>query len=583
MGKQNVQGLSRRSFIGLGAAAVAGSLVAAGCASQNKEEQLSQTGSYDSVTWDHEVDFLLIGSGTGAFGALRAAQNGASVLVVEKGDMWGGTSATSGGGFGLPLSEAEQSAGANDSKEQVIRYYMAASGGRADEAVIGKWLDYSPVFETWTHESLGWNWSSLGEGGLFRSDYYEPVDGWTKFGRSATTATDAEGNELGAAEKWNSVRQGLEEAGAEVWMGSPATRLIVDENGNVAGAAVAKDGKDEVCVRAGAVLLATGGFEHDDEMRRRHLPNQILASCTNPGNTGDGHKMAAAIGAQLSHMDCFFGVPSILTTGDDPDQLWESGTIAQEIQGTDWAMYRNLPGAVVVNALGHRFANEGSAYDPFARAFANFDNASMTQANAKAFLICDADYWNSFSVPGHTAAVGAGEGGGAGEYLDSMRGSDAEEELPAWFVKADTLEELAEKLGIDAAGLVAEIEDFNTNAEQGIDPKFHRGESYFDQSTTALLAAARTDVVNSSLAPVKTAPFYGARYVPSTYSTSGGLAINENAQVLNWSGEPIGNLYACGCCAVGIAGGRYVNGIALSSGAIMGYIAAEHATGADQA
>ena len=148
-------------------------------------------------------------------------------------------------------------------------------------------------------------------------------------------------------------------------------------------------------------------------------------------------------------------------------------------------------------------------------------------------------------------------------------------------MQADTLEELAGKLGIDPAGLTAEIAAFNENAVKGTDPVYHRGEKHLDINTTGVMAGSRTDLANPVLAPLATGPFYGAIYVPGTCGTAGGLTINENAQVVNTAGEPIEHLYAVGNCSSGVSGGTYVHGgISLGSGGVMSWVAVNHAMGA---
>ena len=176
--------------------------------------------------------------------------------------------------------------------------------------------------------------------------------------------------------------------------------------------------------------------------------------------------------------------------------------------------------------------------------------------NIPAYFICDAACWATYSLPGHTVgAVGDGED----SYFNETYGGEASDpsEVPAHFVKADTLEELAEKLGIDAAGLAAEIATFNENAAKGVDPVYHRGEKHLDINTTGVMAGSRTDLANPVLAPLATGPFYGAVYVPGTCGTAGGLTINENAQVVNVNGEPIEHLYAVGNCSGSMYAGSY--------------------------
>lgn len=541
--------------------------VLAGCAS-NQQGQAAPSGA--DITWDKEADILVVGSGTGAFAALAAAKLGSeSVCLLEKGQFWGGTAATSGGGMAVPLSDAAKEAGVNDTKEAVVEYYLNASEGRADEAVINSFLDNGNDFLKWTGEALGWTWTPST---LF-GDYYEPLPGWIPFGRASLGASDSSGA-LVAAQMWEQLKAALTDAGVEIMMETPATTLVTDGNGAVIGVR-ATSGRDEIAIKANHVILATGGFDHNADMRAKHLPFKILATNACTTNTGDGHKMGQAVGADLSYMDSCWGAPAILTTGQDPKELIANNEIAQEIAGTDWAMYRGLPGAVVVNRKGRRIGNEATAYDTYNKAFAYYDNGEMEHLNIPSYFICDSACWNTYSLPGHT--VGSMDGG----YFDETYGSDGSDgELPAHFVQADTLEELAEKLGVDAAGLAAELAAFNENAEQGIDPVYHRGEKQLDLNTTAVMAGMRTDLANPCLAPVATPPFYGAIYIPGTCGTAGGLTINENAQVVNALGEPISGLYAVGNCSSGVSGGRYVGGgISLGSGGVMGWVAVHHALG----
>ena len=539
----------------------------AGC-SNNQQGQPASSGS--DIAWDKEVNILVVGSGTGSFAALAAAKLGAeSVCLLEKGQFWGGTAATSGGGMAVPLSDAAKDAGVNDTKEEVIKYYKSATEGRVDEAVLGSFLDNGNDFLKWTGETLGWTWTPST---LF-GDYYEPLPGWIPFGRASLGASNAEGPMI-ASQMWEQLNKELSDAGVDIMMETPATELVLDGEGNVIGVK-ATSGREEIMIRADAVILATGGFDHNDEMRAKHMPFKILATNAVPTNTGDGHKMGMAVGADVSYMDSCWGAPAVLTTGQDPKELIETNTIAQEIAGTDWAMYRGLPGAVVVNRKGHRIGNEATAYDSFFRAFSYYDNGEMEHLNIPSYLICDSACWNTYSMPGHT--VGSMDGG----YFDKTYGSDGSaDEVPEHFVVADTLEELAEKLGIDPEGLSAEIASFNENAEQGIDPVYHRGEKQLDLNTTAVMAGMRTDLANPCLAPLSTPPFYGAVYVPGTCGTGGGLTINENAQVVKPTGEPIPGLYAVGNCSSGVSGGRYVHGgISIGSGSVMGWIAVHHALG----
>lgn len=563
MGRRDFLKTAALSSMALGAAGML-----AGCSPQGGAEQ--QTASAADMTWDKEVDLVVIGSGTGSFAALAAAKlSDASVCLLEKGNFWGGTAATSGGGMAIPLTDVAKAAGAVDSKEEVIKYFNSASEGRANEAVVNSFADNGNDFLNWLLETTGWQ---CNPSTLF-GDYYEALPGWIPFGR-ASLGFAQNGEAIQAKQMWEQLNAALVEAGVDIMMETPATELVVDGEGAVVGVKAEQKGK-AVAIKAKNVIVATGGFDHDDEMRAKHMPFKILATNASMFNTGDGHKMGMAIGADVSYMDSCWGAPAILTTGQDPRDLIANNEIAQEIVGTDWAMYRGLPGAVVVNRKGHRIGNEATAYDSFFRAFSYYDNGEMEHLNIPSYFICDAACWNTYSLPGHT--VGSMDGG----YFDETYGSKGSvDEVPAWFVQADTLEELAGKMGIDPEGLAVELAAFNENAEKGIDPVYHRGEKQLDLNTTAVMAGSRTDIANPCLAPVATPPFYAAVYVPGTCGTGGGLTINENAQVMTPMGEPISGLYAVGNCSSGVSGGRYVHGgISLGSGSVMGWVAVHHALG----
>ncbi|MEG0026848.1 MAG: FAD-binding protein [Raoultibacter sp.] len=548
--------ISRRSFLAAAGAGALG-LGLAGCAgSQNNKEAGASSGA---VSWDKETDILVVGSGTAAFAALAAKKYGAeSVLLIEKESTWGGTSATSGGGVGIPLTTAAKNEGVQDSLEKVLTYYKQASQGRADEAVVESYVSNGDAFLKWTGEALGFEWG-LSPQKLFQ-DYYEPLDGFLPFGRGCISVVSINGekkSQTGPA-VWAVLQKAVEEAGVEVLMETAADDLIVEGNVVVGVRASTKKGKLNIRAKT-AVILGTGGFEHNDDMRSRYLPSPLLATNSCVGNTGDAQRMGMKIGANLSHMDRSWGVPFFLPAGKDPAVMILNNEIVFDMKGTDWAMYRPRPGAIVVNRRGERIGDESAAYDTYNRVFSDFDTRTMTFFNIPAFFICDSGCASAYPFPG-TKAPG--------------------DPMPDFFVKADTLEELADKLGIDKAGLAAEVASFNEGASNGKDPKYHRGESNFSILTCGTIMGSRTDIPNQVLAPLLTPPFYGAMYVPGTCGTNGGLTINGNAQVVNLQGEAIPQLYAVGNCSSGVSGGAYCHGgMTLGSGSVMGWVAVRHALG----
>jgi succinate dehydrogenase/fumarate reductase flavoprotein subunit len=510
------------------------------------------------ASWDKECDVCVVGTGTAAIAAIAAAKYGAeSVIVLEKSDaMFGGTTATSGQGVGIPLTDAAKEAGVVDSEEEVLKYYRSATNGRYDEAVAKSYIKNGNEFLKWTGDVFGFKWDFTSP--AFQ-DYFEPCEGFLAYGRGSLSVSTVNG-EKSEDRPWAIFKQSIEEdEHTELLMGTAATELIAEGN-RVVGVIAKEAGGSEIRIQAKtAVILGTGGFDYNDDMRKEYLPFPLFVTNSATGNTGDAQRMGLGIGAAVANMDSSWGVPCFLPDGEDPQELIDGNRIVTTFTGNDWAMYRGFPGAAVVNKQGKRFGDEAQVYGVFNLDFGQFSSGAANYPNIPAYFICDSSYTAAYALPGQAAK---------------------EDAVPGFFAQADTLAELAGKLGIDADGLVSEIEEFNAYAQQGLDPKFNRGQKSIDVNTTGLYAGSRTDIPNPCLSPLATGPFYGAVYVPGTCGTCGGLKINENAQVVNTSGEPIEGLYAVGNCSSGVSGGKYLHGgMTVGSGSVMSWVAVRHALG----
>lgn len=548
--------VSRRSFLKssmiLAAGAAGASLGLAGCST---DQPGTGTGGSSSGSWDRECDVVVVGTGTSAVAAVAASYYGAeSVIVLEKSDtMFGGTTATSGQGVGIPLTDAAREAGVVDSEEEVLKYYRSATNGRYDETVAKSYIAHGNEFLKWTDEVFGFTWGFTSP--AFQ-DYFEPCEGFLAFGRGSLSVVQINGEENSSG-VWSMFQKAIQDdEKADLLMGTAATELIVEE-GRVVGIVATESGGGEIRIQAKkGVVLGTGGFDHNDGMRKDFLPFPLFVTNAAQGNTGDGQRMGMAIGAALANMDASWGMPCFLPGGENPEDLIAANQIVYTFTGNDWAMYRGKPGALVVNGKGERFGDESQVYAPFNLDMGQFSTAQSNYPNIPAYFICDSTYTAAYTLPGQQAAG---------------------DPLPEFIVQADTVEELAEKLGIDAAGLTAELTEFNASAREGKDPKFGRGDKAIDVNTSGLYAGSRTDIPNPCLAPVETGPFYGAVYVPGTCGTCGGLKINENAQVVSVAGEVIGGLYAVGNCSSGVSGGKYLHGgMTVGSGSVMSWVAARH-------
>jgi succinate dehydrogenase/fumarate reductase flavoprotein subunit len=215
---------------------------------------------------------------------------------------------------------------------------------------------------------------------------------------------------------------------------------------------------------------------------------------------------------------------------------------------------RTVPHGIMVNRRGQRFCNEAANYSALAGAFHTFDPQSYEYANLPAWLIFDQQYRDRYPV-------------------ENVMPSDP---LPDWIVSAPSLHELAEKIGVDAAGLTATMERFNAHARSGHDPDFGRGTSAYDhfygdrsRSGTAV-----------TLGAVEAAPFYAVPVHSGLLGTNGGPRTDGQARILDHAGQPIAGLFGAGNAIACPTGGIYAGaggtlGPAISFGYIAGRSAAQ--------
>lgn len=550
----------RRSFIrggaSIGVGAVAMSLFA-GCAPSSEAAASGQ--SANSGSWDKECDFVVVGSGGASWGALAAVKAGASsVLIVEKGDLFGGTTSLSEGITWVPMNYLMEEQGIEDNRDDALLYVTNIAEGKVTDELKEAYIDKAPEFVQWSREAWGFEWERYYD--WINQDYYQ-VDGFRPRGRSINidAATSAKNilNETwekpekpSNAQTFQIIRSLCDSNGIEVMMQSEGKQLIVDESGAVIGVLVVDERGKEIRVKATkGVLLGTGGFDFNDEMRLSFLRTPFFASRHVETNTGDGQCMGMAVGASLANMASVYGQCCFLPKGE-----YEGMERSPEYTVTDSYQFRGKPGAIVVNRYGKRIGNESTIYANFQRCMEGWDSAQFKFQNIPAFWICDNTFVERYKMPGGEA-VG---------------------DVPEWINKAESLEELAAMLGIDGGGLVLELEEFNRHAAEGVDPTWHRGEFSHDQRSVA--DETRDDLSNKCLAPVVVPPFYGARYYPASLGTAGGLAINARAQVLTAEGEAIPGLYACGCAATSPFGAGYAGGGApVGASSVMAWVAGQAA------
>ncbi len=488
-----------------------------------------------NVEWDETHDVIVAGSGTGLMAALQTADAGLDVILLEKSAQLGGTMGISGGGLWVPNNFLMQESGISDSSEEALEYLHYATMGQADPELARTFVEHCNGAITFLRK-MGVEWDFLPT----FNDYYPHFPGGKSRGRSLVPVGHRPGETQGGA----LVRIMYEAAvarGVRFCFNAPVKRLVVDDDGAVIGVIASVNGQQERNIRARrGVVLATGGFDHNRAMVNNFLRGPLYYTSAVKTNTGDGHLMGMALGASLRHMNERWGWPVFY----DPASGEGINALAIEL---------GRPGAAVVNRKGVRIMNEAGPYDAVTRAFYTFDTGTYEYINIPSFVIVDSSHRSRYTLA---------------SFAPDAR-------LPEWVIKANTLTELSDLLGIHTSTFVATIKRFNHHAARGVDPEFKRGESDFDTITAG--DPQRTDLKNICLAPIAEPPYYGTPIWPGALGTSGGLQINSSAQVLNVWGNVIPGLYAVGNTSGSpIAGGYPGGGGTLSAGLTFAHIAAAH-------
>ncbi len=519
------------------------------------------------MNWDMEVDILAAGSSSGGLvGAIVGHDLGLKAMVIEKADALGGGTALSGGIIWIPNNHHMAKAGLSDSREEALTHMRLISQGRSVEERTISFLDNGPKMLEYIEAHTPLKMIIMPR----YPDYRAELPGGKLQGRYLLPNPLGMATALAMAEKQYpfldkvrkppvSLNLGLPEGvwaggrtliGPLVWaclerdipvMNNVRARNLIMENGCVVGLRAERNGKDFLVKVNKAVLLATGGFEWNQAMNKQFIQGDVFPF-TNPQNEGDGHIMGMEIGAAVALMDHTVRLPTIRV---------------QDEQIDGQPLYRlfltscGKPGDIIVNRNGERCCNE-SFYIDMGRAFCELDIRKSELTNPPMYWIADQRHRKKY----HCGPLSPGQSA----------------ENAEWLTQANTIRELAEKLGLPADTLEKTVERFNTHAKDGNDPEFHRGETAYDR-----VNGDPNHEPNPSLAPLTKAPFYGVRIYPGTAGNQGGLVTNANAQVINVRGEVIPGLYATSNTAAHLGiGAGYNSGFFNGRSMTFGYVAARH-------
>jgi 3-oxosteroid 1-dehydrogenase len=561
------------------------------------------------MAWDHSVDVVVMGSGgAGQCAALRAADLGLDVLILEKGATWGGSTAMSGGAIWMPNNRSARRKGIDDSEEAGVEYLVGLTKGTVAEERIrtfvregNRMIDYLAEKSHLTVEALdfypdyhpeepggraggrsldpvAFDGSRLGDEFCTLHEAYPPALVMGKFMMTIPQARSllqpglkpklevAKGM-LRYASRWRKrrrfgrdpflsmgqalmgrLRLSLIERNVPLWLACPVESLET-EGDRVVGVVARRGGSDVRIQARRGVVVAAGGFERNDEMRKKYQRAPIDAAWTvgNYDNTGDGIRAGADIGAALDVelMREAWWMPATLA----PGQRYNSVLMIE----------KSMPHGMFVNREGKRFVNEAESYNDLVIDMYACDERDGV--SIPAWFLVDGTYRARYNL---------------GPVLPAFVMPD--KKLPpswqpgaGWLHRADSIEELARDLGIDPSTLRATVDRFNGFAAAGEDADFRRGDSANDRYYSDPRATP-----NPSLGALTKAPFYAVPITPSDLGTKAGLMTDLGGRVLDDDGHAISGLYAAGNSTSTVMGTRYAGaGATIAPAMVFGFLAAE--------
>lgn len=485
--------------------------------------------------WQAETDVLVVGSGGGALtGAYTAAREGQSVIVVEASDRFGGTTAYSGGGMWFPCNAVLTRNGHEDTLEEATEYYRSVVGDRTPVELQDAFLrngaplvDYLESDEDW--EFLYYPWpdyfgkapQARAEGRHIMPMYFPAAElGDLREVLRPTLLVERSGQApldmiIGGQALIGRLLIMLTKRGVDLRLNTRLTDLVV-EDGRVVGAVVdTAEGPQRIRARKG-VLLAAGGFDHNQQMRDEYgVPGQSRDAMGPQSNQGDAIRAGIAAGADIDLME----------------QAWWSPGLTHPDGSSTFSLW--FTGGLFVNGAGERFVNESWPYDRIGRVI--IDEIAAGRLELPFWMIYDNR--NGERPPLNSASVAIGE---TEDYVQAG----------LWH-SADTLAELAEKIGVPAEALEATVARFNEFAAQDSDTDFGRGDEPYDRSFAE---------GGSPLVPVTEGLFHAAAFGLSDLGTKGGLRTDATGRVLRADDSVIEGLYAAGNTMAAPSGHAYPGG-----------------------
>jgi succinate dehydrogenase/fumarate reductase flavoprotein subunit len=563
----------------------------------------------DAPEWDELVDVVVAGSGgSGLTAAVMAAEAGASVLVLEKGAATGGTTRKSGGGVWVPRNHHMDALGLPDSRDGALHYMARTSRPELyhpDAPHLG--------LPAWEHELIELfvdegprAFVALEEMGAFATlpmadfpNYYCTIaEDVHRLGRTLGPVTP-DGDPGDGDEMLRQLTEALTARGGRIVCDHRLVSAVLDGE-RVAGVVAETPDGDRWIHAAQAVILATGGFTHDPELRRSYLAGPVYGGCAASTNEGDAVAIAQSLGAEMRNMGESWNVPIVFerALARDPTLTGTFNIVGDSM--------------LCVNRHGRRAMNEKSVYNEATLPMRTFDRIGCEYPNMLMFAVWDQANYDAFR--------GSPYDGGA---MPAIGADDAH------VITGATLAELAERLderlatlehatgGLRLADdfpaqLTASVERFNALARAGHDDDFGRGDAAVERhmhklcvnaarmGTASGMAAmkgpqsvgwavpvepATPGEANPTMAPLAgEGPYYATILAAGTLDTKGGPRADRHGRVLRHGGEPIDGLYAVGNCAASPTGQAYWGaGATLGPMVTYAWLAGSHAGSRERA
>ena len=532
-------------------------------------------------------DFVVVGSGAAALtAALTASAGGLAVAIVEKSDKIGGTSAMSGAGTWIPGNHHARAAGIQDTAAATLTYLQNALPDGWEDEDRHRWqtfISQAPLMLEFVERRTPLRYELIDEpdpmaelpggmsagrmlsprplsrritgryaGAIRRSTlphiftygemqdvdpYHTPLLAglrmWPKLLWRWATDSRAQGSALIAG-----LLKGCLDQGCTLELRARALRLVQDgPGGRVAGVEIEQSGASRVLAARRAVLLATGGFEWNEEMREAHFPGPFDRIGSPRTNEGDGQRMAAEVGAQLDRMDQANVHPTIPTRYEG------------RLHGLP-VVFQSEPHAIMVDRTANRFVSE---YDYNIGEAIDRRDAEGKLVRLPVWVIADRRFLRR-SSPFRAYA-----------RLD-----------PNWIRRAPTLRGLAEAVDLPADALEATVARFNRFCAEGRDADFQRGESVWQRYKADIQEGGP----NLTLGTIDRPPFVAIPLNRSILGTKGGARTDERARALRPDGSVIEGLFCAGLAMANPFGTRSIGaGTTIGPNMTWGYVAANTVLG----